>query len=100
MLEYWPAVAVPVAVYCHVSPGSSRPSWLASPALYGWPLKSLSTGCGFTPAMLSVTATFLMGSLPVLATLYVHVTVDPTGTMGPTGTPGVGLASLLVPLVN
>ena len=30
---YWPAWAVPVAVYFQSSPGSSRPFWFVSPVL-------------------------------------------------------------------
>ena len=50
--------------------------------------------------MLSVTLT-LDSATPVgLVTLYVQVTVLPTGTVGPSGTPATGGLSLLVPLVS
>ena len=59
-----------------------------------------TTGVGLTPAMLSVTLTLAIGSSPGLVTLYVQVTVLPTGTVGPSGTPATGGLSLLVPFVN
>src|SRR5579883_2681725 len=83
-LVYWPATAVPEAVYTHVSPGSRSPFPFASPDWYA----------GVTPAWSSVTVTPAIGSLPGLVTSYVQVTGDPTWTYGP------GAALLSVPFVS
>ena len=50
-------------------------------------------GHGTEPLGLSATVTPLSGTLPVLVTTYVHVTVLPTGTVGP------GALSASCPLV-
>src|SRR5262249_41571325 len=110
--SYCPAVAVPVAVNTHCSPGSSRLLLLASPMLWDEfpcpeaPSPSVRVIAGLGPSLWrssaglpgvplsSVSTTLAIGSLPGLLTLYVQVTAEPTGTSGPVG------LSLSVPLVS
>jgi hypothetical protein len=69
-----------------------RSPTLNPPASVGVGLKSSSRSSGVP--LSSVTATLAIGSLPGFVTLYVQVTVLPTGTIGPVG------VSLSVPLVS
>ena len=96
MLLYWPAVAVPLAVYTQVSPGSSRPLSLVSPTLK----PPESTGVGLTPAMLSVTLTLVSGHVGGVGDVVGpgHRAAD--RHVGPSGVPATGGLSLLVPLVS
>src|SRR5438477_240783 len=89
------SMAVPVAWYFQVSPGSSRWLMFASPTTK----PPTITGAGVTPVTLSVTTTLacMNATLPVLVTLYVHVIGSPgcsMGTLAPLG------SSALTPLVS
>ena len=67
--------AVPVAVHCHVSPGSN--TWFASAA-------AAAAQLGVTPVTLSVTTTSAAATFvaPVLVMSYRHVTAPPAEMSG------------------
>ncbi len=75
-MRYWPATAVPLAVHVIDSP-----------------MARLVCGQETATPWSSATATLERSVLPVLVTTYVHVTVEPTATVGP------GAASASWPLV-
>jgi hypothetical protein len=83
---YCPAVAVPVAVHVVEAPTARVAMMLLPP---GVPVQLIALAA----TMLSVTATLVSATLPVLVTAYVHVTVEPTATVGP------GAELLSVPFV-
>src|SRR4051812_19446619 len=76
VFSYCPSSAVPVLVQLALASAANEPITQMFPILS------------------SVTVTFVSVTLPVLTTLYVHVTVDPTSTFGP------GALSLFVPFVS
>src|SRR2546428_9223916 len=65
-LMFWPATAGPVFVQVMLAPTAS----VVAPH-------------PIAPSLSSVTATLESDTFPLFETVYVHVTVDPTGTTGP-----------------
>ena len=87
---YAPAFTVVLALYSHVSPGSSTPLSLVSPTANALFAPDCMTGVGWKSSAVvvpvplsSVIAVTFTGTLPVFVTRYVQTAVVPTSSSRP-----------------